>query len=92
VFATFDRDHDGRITVADLLNVSSRLGLPTNAQDLGILLGTNDIHGELSRARTCIWQVVEIGLRGLPLGTIAAGEMVQKLKVDKFIGRILGQA
>jgi calmodulin len=49
VFHSFDRDHDGRITVADLLTVAHQLGLPGTERDLGQLIGkTNiDVRGKL---------------------------------------------
>jgi hypothetical protein len=87
VFATFDRDHDGRITVADLLNVSHRLGLPTNEQDLGILLGNTDIHGTPTS-----WQA-----RGTPLAvscehalgkTTAVRPTAKRLTIDEFIEHV----
>ena len=35
-----------RVTVADLITVSQRLGLPNNEREIGVLLGNTNINGE----------------------------------------------
>lgn len=84
VFATFDRDHDGRITVADLLNVSHRLGLPTNEQDLGILLGNTDIHGTSTGTHIlCRWPCTRSGKN-----TSCWTDILRRLTIDSVFDHI----
>jgi len=45
LFNTFDRDHKGSVSVADLLAVSKQLGLPSNQTDLDQLLAYSNVSG-----------------------------------------------
>ena len=45
LFNTFDREHKGSVSVADLLAVSQQLGLPSNQVDLDQLLTHSNVKG-----------------------------------------------